>query len=141
MEVVYKEVRITYDESEDDWGANLVGIPKRFGSLKAAKKAIDYITKKAFERIECYVRRGGWGETRAYQKGTITSQSATGEIWITFSSKDREKFRAYGSRSIVGDTPDNVLILKEITTLEEQQKEIRKQLEELEKKLEPALKE
>ena len=133
----YKEIKIEYDEGADVWRAKVGGVGKSYDSLKAAKKAIDYALKKEFIRIPCWVQRGRQWNRGGYVKGTITSTNIHGEVWVTFGEKEREKF--YRHDHIIGDNPENVLKINRIGELQLVRDRANKEIEELDKKLTPAI--
>jgi len=137
MEETYKEIKIRYEEQSDVWMAQVGGVGKTYDSLKAAKKAIDYALKKEFIRIPCWVQRGRQWNRGGYVKGTITSTNIHGEVWVTFGEKNREKF--YRHDHIIGDNPENVLKINRIGELQLVRDRANKEIEELDKKLTPAI--
>lgn len=140
LETDYRETRIIYDEGRNMFRCMIGGHWKEYKSLILAKKAIDYASKKGFERVPFIGKKGAWGQG-VWSKGTVTSINASGEVWVVWENGDREKLWKSGGGRLYLDEPGNERIIEKIKKLEASVEEARGKIEDLTENLTPALQE
>lgn len=136
VSVVHCDVKIDYNERNDNWTFSLRGRERSAESLTKAKEAIDRIPKEknVFQRIPVFCFEG-YSNTK-FAKGKITSiaesrYTSTPEVWITVAG-DRKKVYASNTFPITAQNSATISNLEtmraKINELEDAYKEEKRKL-------------
>lgn len=123
---IYRDITVTYDESDDLWKFTLRGVDRSARTLANAKKAIDAPepkNKRRFEECFAYYKRNYASElpekvrvTGLAERGRYASQQ---QVWIV-EVADKNSRRKVGVDDLIAASPKNVKLAAEWQELEKQ---------------------
>lgn len=103
---------------------------KKYNSIIQLKNGV----QRGFERVEIFADQRWGNEKECFQDGVITSMSESGEAWVTWADKTREKI--WKGAALFLKTEANLEGRKSYEKLDGEIKALQKRQEEIEESLE-----